>query len=155
MNTILPQCQCQDDNFRLDTFFNSSVVHLKRVPKYSRIPLAEHLIPKISDICETPSNINLWCLLLSSRSSFLEKPPRGGKRKRSSLSAIINKHFRDGVIEKKPKRDGKPQQKNELDRQLRSIYTTLDEGNVNPESEWQLATTRLQIFWSTTTLTSS
>ena len=77
MNTIP---QCQDDNFRPDTLFNSGVVHLKRVPKNSRIPLAENLIPKINDICETPSNIALWCLLLPSLSFFLEKPPRGGKR---------------------------------------------------------------------------
>ena len=88
------------------------------------------MIPKINDICETPSNIALWCLLLSSLSYFLEKPPRGGKRQRSSLSAIINKRIRDGVIEKKPKRDRKPQQKSELDRRLRSICTKLDEGNV-------------------------
>ena len=122
--------QCQDDNFRPDTLFNSGVVHLKRVPKNSRIPLAENLIPKINDICETPSNIALWCLLLSSLSYFLEKPPRGGKSQRSSLSAIINKRIRDGVIEKKPKRDRKPQQKSELDRRLRFICTKLDEGNV-------------------------
>ena len=31
---------------------------------------------------------------------FLEKPPRGGKRQRSSLSANINKRIRDGVIGK-------------------------------------------------------
>ena len=53
--------QCQDDNFKPDTLFNSGFVHLKRVPKNSRIPLAENLIPKITDICETPSNIALWC----------------------------------------------------------------------------------------------
>ena len=41
--------QCQDDNFRPDTLFNSGVVHLKRIPKNSRIPLAENLIPKIND----------------------------------------------------------------------------------------------------------
>ena len=67
--------QCQDDNFRPETFFNSGVVHLKRAPKNSRIPLAENSIPKINDICETPSNIALWCLLLSSLSCFMEKPP--------------------------------------------------------------------------------
>ena len=60
----------------------------------------------------------------------MEKPPREGERQRSSLSAIINKRIRDGVIEKNPKRDRKPQQKNELDRRLRSICTELDEGNV-------------------------
>ena len=104
---------------------------MKRVPKNSRIPLAENLIPKINDDCETRSNIALWCLLLFSLSCFLEKPHRGGKRQRSSFSAIINKRIRDGVIEKKkPKRDRKPQQKSELDRKLRSICTILDEGNV-------------------------
>ena len=46
---------------------------------------------------------------------FLEKPPRGGKRQRSSLSAFINKRVRVGVVEKKAKRDRKPQQKNKLD----------------------------------------
>ena len=120
MNTIP---QCQDDNFRPDTFFNSGVVHLKRVPKNSRIPLVENLIPKIHDICKTPSNIALWCLLLSFLGCFLEKLPRGGKGQRSSLSAVISKRIRDGVIEKKPKRDGQQQQKSELDRRLRSICT--------------------------------
>ena len=103
---------------------------MKRVPKTSRIPLAEKLIHKINDICGTPSSTALWCLLLSSLSHSLEKLPRGGKSQRSSLSAIINKRIRDGVIEKKPKRDRKPQQKSELDRRLRSICTKLDEGNV-------------------------
>ena len=62
--------QCQDDNFTPDTLFNSGVVHLRRVPKNSRFPIAENLIPIINDICETPSNIALWCLLLSSLSFF-------------------------------------------------------------------------------------
>ena len=136
--------QCQDDSFRPDTFFNTGVVHLKRVPKNSRIPLAENLIPKIIDICETPSNIALWCLQLSSLSYFSEKAPRGGNRQRSSLSAIINKHIRDGVIEKKRKRDRKPQQKSELDRRLRSICTKLDEGNV--EAGIRMAVDRIANF---------
>ena len=67
VNTI-PECQY--DNFRQDTLFNSGIVHLKRVPKKSQISLAENLIPKINDICETTSNIALWCLLLSSLSYF-------------------------------------------------------------------------------------
>ena len=66
---------------------------------------------------------------LFSKLFFLEKPPRGGKRERSSLSAKINKRIRDGVIEKRPKRDRKPQQKSELDRRLLSICTKTDEGN--------------------------
>ena len=70
--------QCQDDDFRPDTLFNSGIVQLKRVPKNSRIPLAENLIPKINDLCETSSNFALWCLLFSSLSCFLEKPTRGG-----------------------------------------------------------------------------
>ena len=69
-------------------------------------------------------------LTVLSVSCFLEKPRRGGKRQRSSLSAIINMRFRDGVIEIKPKRDRKPQQKSELDRRLRSICSKLDEVNI-------------------------
>ena len=94
---------------------------MKRVPKNSRILLAENLIPKIIDICGTPTNIDLWCILLSSLWCFLVKPPRGGKRQRSSLSAIFNKRIRYGVIEKIPKRDRKLQQKSDLDRRLRCI----------------------------------
>ena len=95
--------QCHDENFRPNTLFNSGVVHLKRVLKISLIPLAENLIPKITDTCETLSNIALWCLLLSSLRCCLEKPPRGGEHQRSLLSAVIKKRIRDGVIEKKTK----------------------------------------------------
>ena len=65
--------QCHDDNFRPDTLFNWGVVHWKRVPKISRIPLAENLIPKTNDICEIPTKIALWCILLSSLSCFFLK----------------------------------------------------------------------------------
>ena len=65
--------QCQDHNFRPDTLFISGVVHLKRVPKNSRIPLAEILVPKIFGICGTLSNIALRCLLLSSLRCFFWK----------------------------------------------------------------------------------
>ena len=41
VNTI---SQCQDDNFRPDTLFNSGGVHSKSVPQNSRIPLDENLI---------------------------------------------------------------------------------------------------------------
>ena len=126
MNTILP---CYDDNLRPDTIFNSSVVHMKRVPKKSLIPLAVNRIPKVNDFCETRSNIALWCLLLSSEICFwAEKPPREGKRQRSSLSESINNQIWDSVIEKNPKRDRKPQQKSELGQLLRSIRTKLDGG---------------------------
>ena len=86
--------QCHDDNFRPDTLFNSGVVHLKRVPKKSRIPPAENLIPKINDTRKTPSKIALWCFLLSSLSCFLEKPPQGGKRQRSSLEMVSLREHR-------------------------------------------------------------
>ena len=103
---------------------------MKRVTENSRIPLAKNLIPKINYVCETLSNFALWCLLLSSLSCFSEKPPRGSIPQRSSLNAIINKRIRDSVIEKKPERDTKPQQKTELDRRLRTTCTKLDEANV-------------------------
>ena len=68
--------------------------------------------------------------LLSKLCFFLEKPHREGKHQKSSLSAIINKRIRDGVIEKTTITRQKPQQKSELDQRLRSICTKLDEGNV-------------------------
>ena len=103
---------------------------MKRIPKFSRIPLAGNLIPKTNDICETPSNIALGCLLLSSLGYFLEKPPRGGKRQRSSLMQLSTSVFEMVSMRKKPKRDKQPQQKSELDRRLRSICNKLDEGHV-------------------------
>ena len=65
------------------------LVHLKKVPKKSQIPLAENLIPIIDDVCETQSKFTLWYLLIPSLSRFLEKPPRGGKRQKSLLSSNI------------------------------------------------------------------
>ena len=50
--------QCQHDNFRPDTFFNSGVVHLKRVPKNSWIRLSENLIPKTNDICNIGTKLD-------------------------------------------------------------------------------------------------
>ena len=51
--------QCHDYNFRPDTLFISGVGHLKRVPKKSRIPPAEHLVPKTIDFRGIPLNIDL------------------------------------------------------------------------------------------------
>ena len=79
---------------------------MKRVPKISRIPLAENLIPKIVDIFETPSSNALWSILIPSLKCFLEKSPRGGKRK--------NKRIRDGVIEKKTETRQKPAAKSRV-----------------------------------------
>ena len=88
--------QCHDDNISPDTLYNSGAIHLKRVTKKSRILLAENLMQKIIDICETQSNIALLCLLFSSLSCFLEQIPRGGKRQRSFLCATFNKRNQNG-----------------------------------------------------------
>ena len=60
----------------------------------------------------------------------MEKPPREGGLLKSSLSAIINKRIRDGVIGEKPKRDSQSQQKTELYQRLHSNCTKLNEGDV-------------------------
>ena len=86
-------------------FFNSGVVHLKRSPKNSRIPLAESLIPKINDICEILSKIDLW---LSSQSSKLYKGNTNPEE--LNVRPHLNKRILNGVIEKKP------QEKSMLDR---------------------------------------
>ena len=93
----IPRCH---HNFRPDTFFKSGVFHLKRVPEYSRSPLAEKVITKLIDISEFPSNTALLCFLLSSLSCLLEKPSRVGESQRLSLNAIINKRIQDGSTEK-------------------------------------------------------
>ena len=74
------------------------------------------------------------------------KPPQGGNRQRSSLSAIINKRIRHGVIENRPKRDKKPQQKSELDRRLLSICTKLEEGNVKARNSMAVGDDRIADF---------
>ena len=68
----------------------------RKLPKNSRIPLAENLIPKTIDFWETV--VMLIALLCN---WFFKKAPRGGKRQKSSLSAIINMHIVDDVIEEK------------------------------------------------------
>ena len=109
---------------------------MKRVPKKSRIPLAENSYPKLLFVKPRQTSLcGAYCTPLQAV-CFGQKPPLGGKRQRSSLSAIINKRIRDGVyfphaivIEKNPKRDKKPQQNSELHRRLRFICTKLEESN--------------------------
>ena len=60
---------------------------------------------------------------------FLEKPPRGGKRERSSVQ-LSTSVFGMMSSRRKPKRGRKPQQKSKLDLRLRSICSSLDEGIV-------------------------
>ena len=113
-------------------FLFQALFTCKEVLKFTDPPscLAENLIPKVIDICVSWSNFALWCLLLSSLCCFQEKRPQGGKRQRSSLSAIINKRIQDAVIEKNPKRHRKPHPTSKLDRRLCSICAKLNEGNV-------------------------
>ena len=54
-----------------------------------------------------PCGAHCFCFL----GCFSENPPRGGKRQRSSLSALINNRIWESVIEKKPERDKKRKQK--------------------------------------------
>ena len=61
---VNPIPQCHDDNFRPDTQPNSCVVHLKRVPKNSRIPLAENLTCECDSRRKSTiptSAVLLWC----------------------------------------------------------------------------------------------
>ena len=85
----------------------------------------------------------------------MERPPRGGKRQRSSLSAIINERIRNGVIDERPKREKTPQQERELDRQLRSICTKIDEGNVKAGIRMAVGDDKIAFSRSTTMRPSS
>ena len=71
----------------------------------------------------------------STLSCFLGKPPRGGKRQRSSLSAIINKRIRDGVIAKRPKRDRKRQQKSLMEDFVLSLFPITSSGFTQNEPD--------------------
>ena len=97
---------------------------MERVSKNSIIPLAENLIPKTNDICETVKNCLVVLIALLSKLCFSEKPPGRGKRQRSAISAINNKRIPVGVIEKKTEtRQKTPAEK-------RVICTKLYEGKV-------------------------
>ena len=77
----------------LDNYVNTTISNvrvLKRVPKDSRVPLAESLSEKINDIVYNVEDVTKWPIFLTSFLFFLEQPKRSGRKQTTSMSSLIN-----------------------------------------------------------------
>ena len=97
----------------LDNYVNtalSDVRVLKRVPKDSRVPLAESLSVKINDIVCNVEDITKWLSFFNALLVFLEQPKRSGRKHSTSMSSLINKKIRSKlrVTSKTPSPNFKP-----------------------------------------------
>ena len=62
------------DDLLLDSYVNTAISNvgaLKRVPKYSRVPLAECLLDNLSDVFYNEENVTYWLVFLMSFLFFL------------------------------------------------------------------------------------
>ena len=109
-SSVNTNSQCHDDRFRPDTFFNSGVVQSKELQK--------------------KSNIFLWRLSLSSLGCFQKNHLEDVNVRRHHLVQLSTSVFEMVSMRKTLRRDRNPQQRNKLDRRLRSICTKLVQGNV-------------------------
>ena len=78
----------------LDNYFNTAISNvrvLKRVPKDSRVSLAESLSDKINDIFYNVDYFTKWLIFLTSFLFFLERPKRSGRKQTTRMSSLINK----------------------------------------------------------------
>ena len=81
----------------LDNYVNTAISNvrvLKRVPKDSRVPLAESLLDKINGIVYNVEDVTKWLIFLTSFLFFLEQPKRSGRKQITSMSSLINKKIR-------------------------------------------------------------
>ena len=80
----------------LDNYVNtaiSNVRKLKRVPKDSRISLAESLSDKINDIVYNVKDVTKLLIFLTPFLLFLEQPKRSGRKQTTSISSLMNKQI--------------------------------------------------------------
>ena len=78
----------------LDDYVNTAISNvrvLKRVPKDSRVPLAESLSDKINDIIYNIEDVTKWLIFLTSFLFFFEQPKRSGRKQTTSMSSLMNK----------------------------------------------------------------
>ena len=78
----------------LDNYVNTAISNvrvLKRIPKDSRVPLAESLSDKINDIVYNVEDVTKWLIFLTSFLFFLEQLKRSGRRQTTSMSSLIKK----------------------------------------------------------------
>ena len=81
----------------LDNYVNTAISNvrvLKRVPKDSRVLLAESLSDKINDIVYNVEDVTMWLIFLTSLLFFLEQQKRSGRKQTTSMSSLINKKVR-------------------------------------------------------------
>ena len=118
----------------LDNYVNTaiSIVRvLKRVPKDSRVPLAESLLDKIKDIVYNVKDVTKWLIFLTLILFFLEQPKKSGRKQTTSMSSLINKKIRaNDVSLPKPHRQVSSPPLSDLEQRIKLISSKLDEGTV-------------------------
>ena len=118
----------------LDNYVNTAISNirvLKRVPKDSRVLLAESLSDKINDIVYNVEDVTKWLFFLTSFLFFLEQPKRSGRKQTTSMSSLINKKIRAGYVslpKLHPQVSSPPL--SDLEQRIKLISSKLDEGNV-------------------------
>ena len=118
----------------LDNYVNtaiSKVQVLKRVPKNSRVPLAESLSDKINEIIYNVEEGTKWLFFLTSFLFFLEQPKRSGRKQTTSMSSLMNKKIRaKDVSLPKPHPQVSSPPLSDLEQRIKLISSKLGEGNV-------------------------
>ena len=117
----------------LDNYVNTAISNvrvLKRVPKDSRVPLAERLSDKINDIVYNV-DVTKWLIFLTLFLFFLEQPKRCGRKQTTSMSSLISKKIRamDVSLPKLYPQISSPPL-SDLEQRIKLISSKLDEGNV-------------------------
>ena len=118
----------------LDSYVNttiSNVQFFKRVPKDSRVYLAESLTDKKNDIIYNVEDVTKWLIFLTSFLFFLEQPKRSGSKQTTSMSSLIYKKVRaNDVALPKPHPQVSSPPLSDLEQRIKLISSKLDEGNV-------------------------
>ena len=81
----------------LENYVNTAISNvrvLKRVPKDSRVPLAESLSDKLNDVVYSVEDVTKWLIFLTSFLFCLEQSKRSGRKQTTSMSSLINKKIR-------------------------------------------------------------
>ena len=119
----------------LDNYVNTAISNvrvLKRVPKDSRVPLAESLSDKINDIVYNVEDVTKWLIFFNVVLAFFgEQPKRSGRKQTTSMSSLINKKIRaNDVSLPKPHPQVSSPPLSDLEQRIKLISSKLDEGNV-------------------------
>ena len=118
------------DNYIITAISNVRV--LKRIPKDSRVPLAESLSEKkTNDMVYKVEEVTKWLIFLTSFLFFLEQPKGSGRKQTASMSSLINKKNRaNDVSLPKPHPQVSSPPLSDLEQRIKLLSSKLDEGNV-------------------------